>query len=64
MRTLALVLAVIFLALMVFYLIPGVNHPFASAPASATHVKHAILFLALAVLSLIGARFAANTATR
>jgi len=27
-------------------------------------VKHAILFLALAVLSLIGARFAANTATR
>jgi hypothetical protein len=62
MRTLAIVLAVIFLLLMVFYLIPGVNHPFASAPATGVHVKHAVLFLILAVLSVIGARFAANTA--
>jgi nitrate/nitrite transporter NarK len=59
MRTLAIVLAVIFLVLMVFYLIPGVYHPFTS---TATHVKHAVLFLALAVLCFIGARFASSSA--
>ncbi|MBV8083785.1 MAG: hypothetical protein JO247_03110 [Chloroflexi bacterium] len=65
MRTLAIVLAVIFLVLMVFYLIPGVNHPFTSGAPTATHVKHAVLFLALAVLCFIGARFvSSSTATR
>ena len=58
---LPIVLAVIFLALMVFYLVPGVSHPLVSDDPLGTHVKHAILFGGLAVLSLVWARFAANT---
>ena len=55
MRAVAIVLAVIFAVLMVYYLIPGVYHPLTT---TATHIKHAILFAALAVLCLIGSRFA------
>jgi hypothetical protein len=48
-------LAVIFAGLAVFYL--TVNTSFL-ASASGKHYKHAILFLALAVLSLVAASFA------
>jgi hypothetical protein len=53
-------LAIICVALGVFYLIPGIYHPFASAPATGMHVKHAIVFFGLAIVAIIGARFAAN----
>lgn len=49
------VLAVIFAALAVFYL--TVNTSFL-ASASGKHYKHAVLFAALAVLSLVAASFA------
>lgn len=49
------VLAVVFAALAVFYL--TVNTSFL-ASAQGKHYKHAILFAALAVLSLVAASFA------
>ena len=59
--TLPIILAVIFVALMVFYLVPGVSHPLVSDDPTGMHGKHAILFGALALLSLIWARFAASS---
>ena len=57
---LQIILAVVFLALMIFYLVPGVSHPLVTDDPLGAHVKHAILFGGLAVLSLVWARFAAN----
>lgn len=51
----AIVVAIICIALAVFYAIPGINHPLTSAPATASHWKHVILFAALAVFCVIGA---------
>jgi hypothetical protein len=51
----AIVVGIVCIALAVFYAIPGVNHPLASAPATASHWKHVALFAALAVLCIIGA---------
>jgi hypothetical protein len=59
--TLPILLALVFLALMVFYLVPGVNHPLVSDDPLGMHAKHAILFGGLAVLSLVWARFMANS---
>lgn len=59
-----IVLAVIFLALMVFYLIPGINHPLASAPATGIHVKHAVVLGGLALLSVVWARLATSSPKR
>jgi len=51
----AIVIAIICIALAVFYAIPGINHPLASAPATGVHLKHVALFAALTVLCIIGA---------
>lgn len=53
------ILFVVCAVLGVYYLIPGVYHVLANPP-QATHVKHALVFFALAVVALIGARFVAN----
>jgi hypothetical protein len=50
----AIVVAIICIALAVFYAIPG-NHPLTSANATASHWKHVALFAVLAVLCVIGA---------
>ncbi|MFI5269106.1 MAG: hypothetical protein ACHQ7M_17155 [Chloroflexota bacterium] len=55
-------LAIVFLILMVFYLVPGVNHPLVSDDPMGSHAKHAVLFAGLAVLSLVWARFSTNSA--
>jgi len=47
----------------VYYLIPGINHILTSGDPTSPHVKHAVAFLALAVVALVGARFAANAET-
>jgi hypothetical protein len=56
---LALILvAVVALAMGIWYLIPGVYHPLVtSGDANAQHIKHAIAFFAVAVLAAIGSRF-------
>ncbi len=47
-----IVLAIVGIALGVFFLIPGINHVIAD---SNVHIKHAILFFGLAVIGIIGA---------
>ena len=48
------------LAIGVYYLIPGINHVLVSDHPTDRHIKHALAFIALAVIALVGARFAAN----
>lgn len=53
--------ALVWVAIGVYYLIPGSKHVLASSrTATDPHLKHAITVCALAVVALIGARFAAN----
>ena len=56
------VIAVICIALAIYYSLSGIYHPltFSGSPY-AHHYKHAILFIGLAVVALLGARFAANS---
>ncbi len=49
----AIVLAVLFLICAVYYIIPGIYHPFTSSPPYETHRTHAILFFVLAVVSVL-----------
>ncbi len=61
--TVGVILAVVFIMLAVYYYIPNVPHVLTSAayPAYGHHYTHIILLIALAVFSLIGARFVANS---
>ncbi|MGO8947366.1 MAG: hypothetical protein ACLQUY_06840 [Ktedonobacterales bacterium] len=62
MRTLLIVVAVIFLALAVYYFIPGPYHPFTfSGTPTGRHLTHSVVFLALAILSGLGARFVGSS---
>ncbi len=54
-------LAVVCVALAVYYLIPGIYHPFTSSDPTHSHLKHSLVFFGLAVVSVVGARFAANS---
>nr|BBH94475.1 hypothetical protein KTA_26740 [Thermogemmatispora argillosa] len=51
---LAIIVAIVALIVGVYYLIPGIPHVLASPP-TAVHVKHAVLFFAIAVICVIGA---------
>ncbi len=53
-------LAIIFIALAVYYIIPGYYHVLTFSDPYRSHLTHFILLIALAVFSLIGARFVAN----
>lgn len=53
-------LAAVCVVLAIYYLIPGIYHPFTSSDPTKSHLKHAVVFLGLAVVSVVGARFAAN----
>jgi hypothetical protein len=58
MRALLIVVAIVCLALAVFYFIPGPYHPFTfSGTPTGRHSTHAVVFLALALLSAIASRF-------
>lgn len=63
--TVGVILAVICVALGVFYLIPGPFHPFTfSGTPTGSHLTHGIVFFLLAVVAIFGARFAANAQQR
>ena len=58
MRVLLIIAAVVCVALAIFYAVPGPYHPFTfSGTATGSHPTHAVVFLALAAFSAIGARF-------
>ena len=62
---LLIVIAVLALAMTVWYLVPGVWHPLVThGDVSARHTTHAIAFFVLAVLSGIGSRFVRSGAAR
>jgi hypothetical protein len=44
-------LAIVGIALGIFFLIPGINHIIAD---SSMHIKHAILFFGLAIIGILG----------
>ena len=50
-----------FVAIGIYYLMPGVYHVLVFDDPTGQHVKHALLSFGLALLSLIGARFVANS---
>ena len=47
-----LIFAVIFFLIGVYYLIPGISHPFVSQPTTSVHLKHVVLFMGIAAISL------------
>jgi hypothetical protein len=47
-----IVLAIVGIALGIFFLIPGINHVIAD---SQMHIKHALLFFGLGIIGIIGA---------
>ena len=51
----AIVVAILALALCVYYIVPGYSHLFVSSDPTGTHAKHAIAFGAVAVVAIIGA---------
>ena len=57
---LGIVLAVILAAIGVYYLIPVSGAHLFATKIHASDVKHAALFFVLAILAIIGGRFAAN----
>jgi hypothetical protein len=60
---LLIVLAVVCLALAVYYLIPGIYHPLTFSDPYISHHTHALALGVLAVLSVIAARFVRSAPT-
>jgi hypothetical protein len=59
---LALVLAALSVLAGVYYLIPNVYHVLTFHDAMQIQVKHALAFFAVAIVLVVGARFARNSA--
>jgi len=49
--------AVVCAGVAVYYLIPGIYHPFTFSPPNESHHTHALAFFALAIVALLAARF-------
>ena len=60
--TLALILAVLSVVAGVYYLVPNVYHVLTFHDAMQPQLKHALAFFAVAVVLIVGARFARNSA--
>lgn len=53
---------VVCLLIAIYYIVPGIYHPFTSDNPSGSHLKHFLVFLALAAFAFVGSRFARNAA--
>lgn len=62
--TLLIVLAVVCVGLAIYYLIPGINHPFTFSASKSSHKTHALAFFVIALCSVLGARFVRSSAQR
>ena len=58
------ILALVCFAIAIYYILPGFYHVLTFSDPYKSHVTHFILFIGLGVISLIGARFAANSRPR
>ena len=63
MRALLIFIAVVCLAIAVFYFIPNIHHPltFNSGPDTDRQIKHSLLFVGLTIIALIASRFAGTS---
>jgi uncharacterized membrane protein YbhN (UPF0104 family) len=52
---------VICVALGIYYLIPGIYHPFTFSPPNESHHTHAIALFVVAVVAILGSRFVLNS---
>lgn len=57
-----IIAGVVCLLLAIYYIIPGIYHPFTGSDPNSSHLKHFLVFLALAVVAFVGSRFARNAA--
>lgn len=67
LSTLLIIAAIVFLLLGIFYIVPGVNHPFTfstSGKPTDPQIKHALALFAVAVFAFLGSRFARSSAAR
>lgn len=64
LATLLIVVAVIFVGLAIYYLIPGIYHPLTFSASKNSHKTHAIAFFAIAFFSFLGSRFVRSSAQR
>ncbi|MGH2517482.1 MAG: hypothetical protein ACRDHP_17670 [Ktedonobacterales bacterium] len=65
--TLLIVLAVVLLLIGIFYIVPGISHPFTfstSGKPTDPQIKHALFFFVVAVFAFLGSRFARSSAAR
>ena len=51
----AILVAVVALALAVYYIIPGIYHPLTTTPPLASHPTHAVAFFLLAIIAVVAA---------
>ena len=51
----AILVAVVALALAVYYIIPGIYHPLTTTPPLASHPTHAVAFFLLAIIGVVAA---------
>ena len=51
----SILVAVVALALAVYYIIPGIYHPLTTTPPMASHPTHAVAFFLLAIIGVVAA---------
>lgn len=64
LATLLIVVAVIFVILAIYYLIPGIDHPLTFSASKHSHITHAVAFFAIAIFAFLGSRFVRSSAQR
>ena len=51
----AIVVAIVAIAIAIYYAVPGINHILVSGNPTAFHVKHVVAFSILAIIGILGA---------
>jgi hypothetical protein len=61
--SMAIIIAgVVCLLIAIYYIIPGFPHILTTSDPTSSHLKHSLVFLALAIFAFVGSRFARNAA--
>lgn len=59
---LIIIAGVVCLLIAIYYIIPGYPHILTTSDPNGSHLKHFLVFLALAIVAFVGSRFARNSA--
>lgn len=57
-----IIAGIVCLLVAIYYIIPGYPHILTTSDPNGSHLKHFLVFLALAVVAFVGSRFARNSA--